>query len=711
MSQQPQCKHANENAKTKQLCSYTVDNESLQGKHITTDFGVKVSSTDDSLKAGERGPTLIEDFNFRIKMTHFDHERIPERVVHARGSAAHGYFQVYEPQGSVTKAKFLNDPARRTPVFVRFSTVLGSKGSADTVRDVRGFATRFYTEEGNFDIVGNNIPVFFIQDAMKFPDVVHAAKPEPNNEMPQAGTAHDNAWDFFSLQPETLHMTMWALSDRAIPRSYRMMQGFGVNTYTLINAKGERHFVKFHWIPKLGVHSLVWDEAQKIAGQNSDFHRKDLWEAIESGSFPEWELGLQYFDEKKAEEFDFDPLDATKLVPEELVPIKRVGRMVLNRNPDNFFAETEQVAFCVQNVVPGIGFSDDPLLQGRLFSYHDTQLIRLGGPNFNEIPINLPVCPYLNQNRDGHHRMRIDKGKINYFPNRLETFAVATEEEGAYVDYPEKIAGIKNRLRSPKFKEHFNQARLFYHSLTPVEQKHLIEAGGFELGKVEDFGVRQRMINLFNEVDHEMATAIADKIGIPPPPAVKPPPPTNPAKSPPLSQEFYSPKDTIASRKVAILIADGFDDESVKLIKTVLTEGGAMPVLVAPARGAVKGASGKEETAEQSFSTAKSTIFDAVYVPGGQSAEKLGKMGVAVHFVNEAMFHFKPVAASGVGVKLLSLQCASAGIKVSDNNKELSDQGIVTQHERGEHWGFQTQFVEAIKQHRFFTRDVSMIPA
>jgi catalase len=494
------------------------DRSRPEGTYLTTDQGVRVAHTDDSLKAGPRGPTLLEDFHLREKITRFDHERIPERVVHARGSGAHGYFQVYESLAEYTCAEFLCDPKRKTPVFVRFSTVAGSRGSADAVRDVRGFATKFYTTQGNFDLVGNNIPVFFIQDGMKFPDVVHAVKPEPHHEMPQAASAHDSFWDFVSLVPETAHMVMWTMSDRAIPRSYRMMEGFGVHTFRLVNAAGKTRLVKFHWKPLLGVHSLVWDEAQKINGKDPDFHRRDLWEAIEAGAYPEYELGLQIIEEADAARFDFDLLDPTKIVPEELVPVRRVGKLVLNRNPDNFFAETEQVAFCVANVVPGIDFTDDPLMQARLFSYLDTQLTRLGGPNHVEIPINRPIAPVHNHQQDGFHRDRINTSRANYFPNSLGGGCpMAALGKGGYVHVPARTEGAKTRARSESFLDHFSQAAMFLNSMSPPERQHLVDACRFELGKVVRKEIRERVVSqIFARIDPAFAADVARAIGVAP---------------------------------------------------------------------------------------------------------------------------------------------------------------------------------------------------
>ncbi|HEY0195904.1 MAG TPA: catalase, partial [Kofleriaceae bacterium] len=472
-----------------------------RGAFLTTDQGLPISNTDDSLKAGVRGPTLLEDFHLREKITRFDHERIPERVVHARGAGAHGYFQAYEPIPELTRAGFLNDPSIQTPVFVRFSTVVGSRGSADTARDVRGFAVKFYTTEGNFDLVGNNIPVFFVQDGIKFPDLIHAAKPEPAHEMPQAASAHDSFWDFVSLVPESAHMVMWVMSDRGIPRSYRMMEGFGVHTFRLIDAGGGSRLVKFHWKPVLGAHSLVWDEAQKLGGKDPDFHRRDLWNAIETGAFPEFELGVQIVEEGEELKYGFDLLDSTKLIPEELVPVRKVGKMVLNRNPQNYFAETEQIAFHLGNLVPGIEVTDDPLLQARLFSYLDTQLTRLGGPNFAEIPINRPIVPVTNHQQDGFHRDTINTGNANYHPNSIGSGCPFLAGDAGFVHRTEKLHGHTGRTRSESFRDHFSQATMFVASQSPIERMHLIEALQFELGKVGRKAIRSRMLGVLREVD------------------------------------------------------------------------------------------------------------------------------------------------------------------------------------------------------------------
>ncbi|EUA04402.1 catalase family protein [Mycobacterium kansasii 824] len=503
------------NPKQRQLDDCRLDGST---GYLTTQQGVRVDHTDDALTAGERGPTLLEDFHAREKITHFDHERIPERVVHARGAGAYGYFEPYDDWlAEYTAAKFLTTPGKQTPVFVRFSTVVGSRGSADTVRDVRGFATKFYTDQGNYDLVGNNFPVFFIQDGIKFPDLVHAVKPEPHNEIPQAQSAHDTLWDFVSLQPETLHTIMWLMSDRALPRSYRMMEGFGVHTFRLVNADGQGTFVKFHWKPRLGVHSLVWEECQKVAGKDPDFNRRDLWEAIEAGQYPEWEFGVQLVPESDEFNFGFDLLDATKIIPEEQVPVRPVGKMVLNRNPDNFFAETEQVAFHTANVVPGIDFTNDPLLQFRNFSYLDTQLIRLGGPNFAQLPVNRPVAEVHNNQRDGYGQHTIPRGRSSYYNNSLGGGCPALADDNVFRHYTQKVDGHKIRQRAESFQDHYSQARMFWKSMSAVEAKHIVAAYAFELGKVETPEIRSRVVDQLNRVDHDLATRVAGELGLPAP--------------------------------------------------------------------------------------------------------------------------------------------------------------------------------------------------
>ena len=696
----------NEQSKDQQLETFRRDT----GENLTTNQGVRVDDTDNSLTAGARGPTLMEDFHFREKMTHFDHERIPERVVHARGSGAHGYFQVYESMAEYTKAKFLQDPSVQTPVFVRFSTVVGFRGSADTVRDVRGFATKFYTEDGIYDLVGNNMPVFFIQDGIKFPDLVHSIKPEPHNQMPQASAAHDNFWDFTSLMPESMHMIMWVLSDRALPRSYRMMQGFGVHTFRFVNEQGKSRFVKFHWRPKLGMHSLVWDEVQKLAGKDPDYNRRDLWQAIEMGDYPEFELGVQIVEEEDEHKFDFDLLDPTKLIPEEEVPIKPIGKMVLNRNPDNFFAETEQVAFHPGHVVPGIDFTNDPLLQGRLFSYLDTQLIRLGGPNFTEIPINRPLAPAHNNQRDGYMRQTIDKGKVNYSPNSRGGGCPMANPENmrSYVHYAEKVEGHKIRQRSESFKDHFSQATLFWNSLSEVEKDHLVSAAHFELNKVEAKDIRQRMVDLFNHVDHELAKRVAKGIGVPAPSeeVVK----NHGRKSPALSME-NTVKDTVKSRRIAILAADGFDHSQLLAMQRALKAAGASAKIVSQFGGMIRSADGQEIEVDKPFVTTASIMYDAVYVPGGQqSIEALKQQGDAIHFLNEAFRHCKAIAATGEGVELLKAS-SIRGVDVSEEQLK-SDQGVVTVANTSDMQSVAQQFIQAIAQHRHWAREQKeMVPA
>ena len=534
------------------------------GQALTTNQGVAIGDNQNTLKAGLRGPALLEDFILREKITHFDHERIPERIVHARGSGAHGYFEAYEALTDITRAAPFAEAGKITPVFVRFSTVAGERGSVDTARDVRGFAVKFYTDEGNWDLVGNNIPVFFIQDAMKFPDVIHAVKPEPHHGMPQAASAHDTFWDFVSLMPESTHMLMWVMSDRAIPRSYRMMQGFGVHTFRLVNAAGESVLCKFHWNPKLGTHSLAWDEAVKIAGADADYHRRDLWEAIEAGDYPEWELGLQLFTDEQAASFSFDILDPTKIVPEEMVPVKTVGRMVLNRNPDNFFAETEQVAFCAAHVVPGIDFTNDPLLAGRIHSYVDTQISRLGGPNFHEIPINSPIAKLHNNQRDGMHRQAIHRGRVAYEPNSLGGGCPFQAGTSGFVSFPDAFPEPdKLRGKPEKFADHYTQAGLFYQSQTPAEQAHIAAAFRFELSKVTVPAIRQRMVASLLNASEDLAAAVAEGLRMdlpePMPRVLEKPPAPEVTVSPPLSLMARPGDGGIRSRKVAILVADGVE--------------------------------------------------------------------------------------------------------------------------------------------------------
>ncbi len=671
------------------------------GQFLTTDQGIRVEHTDDSLRAGTRGPTLLEDFHFREKMMRFDHERIPERVVHARGAAAHGYFQVYESQAKYTKAAFLQDPSQKTPVFVRFSTVAGSRGSADTARDVRGFAVKFYTQEGNFDLVGNNIPVFFIQDGIKFPDVVHAVKPEPHHEMPQAASAHDSFWDFVSLVPETAHMVMWIMSDRAIPRSYRMMEGFGVHTFRFVNDKGVSRFVKFHWKPLLGVHSLVWDESQKLGGKDPDYHRRDLWEAIEQGDFPEYELGVQIIEEADAAKLGVELLDATKLVPEELVPVQRIGKLTLNRNPTNFFAETEQVAYCTANIVPGIDFTDDPLMQARLFSYLDTQLSRLGGPNFTEIPINRPIAPVHNHQQDGFHRQTINTGRANYHPNSLSGGCpmMASTRQGGFAHFPEKVAGEKTRVRSQSFADHFSQAAMFFRSMSHPEQQHIIEALRFELGKVEIPEIRKRVIEeVLAKIDGTLAAQVALGVGVPAPKAVASPKSVIDA-SPALSIESM-PKTSIKTRRIAALVADGVDAAALQELQAEMKRQGAQVKVIAKHLGTVTAAGGQAIPVDKSANTTASIEYDAVFVPGGAvSVETLKRDGDARHFILEAYRHYKAIGASKEGVDLLKACGLDTGAP-----------GIVA--DPGGAGTVATAFVDAIKKHRHWDRkDTESIPA
>lgn len=702
------------NQKRVKLEPYTDD---AQGKKMTTNTGLYINDDQNSLRAGERGPSLLEDFILREKITHFDHERIPERVVHARGSGAHGVFKVYKPMGDVTRAQFLNDTEIETPVFVRFSTVAGSRGSTDLARDVRGFAVRFYTQEGNFDLVGNNMPVFFIQDAIKFPDLIHAVKPEPDNEIPQAASAHDTFWDFISLTPESAHMIMWLMSDRALPRSYRMMEGFGVHTFRFVNGEGKASFVKFHWKPLLGMHSVAWDEAQNISGKDPDFHRRDLWDAIESGNFPEWELGVQIVPEEDEFKYDFDLLDATKLIPEELVPVHRIGKMTLNRNPDNFFAETEQVAFHLGHIVPGIDFTNDPLLQGRLFSYTDTQLLRLGGPNFQQLPINKPVVPVYNNQRDGFSRHNIDSGKTSYSPNSLGNNypQQVSAADGGFTSYPERVEGYKIRTRSKSFFDHFSQARLFFNSQSDPEKNHLVQALCFELGKVKTIAVRERMLGILSLIDKGLAAQVAVVLGLhvprPPEQPINKNVPANAGSadyepvniegllkiSPALSMANTT-KETIQSRKVAILATDGVDEKALFAMKEALEDEGASVEVVATHLGFITSLNNEQIQVDDTTLTTASVLFDAVYVPGGSnSVASLEADADAVHFLNEAFKHCKPIAADTEAIQVIEATYFS--------KKVNADEGVLVGRPPA-------AFIEAIKQHRFWERErARKIPA
>jgi catalase len=684
-------------AKNDQLERFRVKPES---DALTTDQAVRVDDTDNALRAGERGPTLLEDFHNREKITHFDHERIPERVVHARGAGAYGFFEAYESLADYTCADFLQEAGRRTPVFVRFSTVQGPRGSADTVRDVRGFATKFYTREGNYDLVGNNMPIFFIQDAIKFPDFVHAVKMEPHNEMPTGASAHDTFWDFVSLQPESTHMLMWLMSDRAIPRSFRMMQGFGVHTFRFVNAQGRGTFVKFHWKPKLGVNSLVWDEAQITAGRDPDFNRRDLWEAIEAGEYPEWEFGVQLVDEKDEFSFDFDLLDATKIIPEEQVPVRPIGRLVLDRNPENFFAETEQVAFHTANVVPGIDFTNDPLLQGRNFSYLDTQLIRLGGPNFSQIPINRPVAEANTAHRDGYGQQLIQPGP-SYVPNSLggqnPSASKGTGRSGVYRHYQQPVAGEKVRVRSESFHDHYSQAALFWNSMSDWEQAHIVEAFSFELGKVGAVAVRERMVGNLAHVHGDLATAVAENLGLPLPQLASG---ISSATSPALSQENL-PGSGIRTRKVAVLAADGVDSGPVSAIRERLTAQGAIVEVLAAKGGSVGGTNGDRLDVDRTLPTMASVLYDALLLPGGkQAVHMLAADPAAVRFVEETYRHGKPLLVLAEATDLLpAAKLPSQAITASG-----PDIGVLVGEDASAIDDLADAFAAAIEKHRFLRR-------
>lgn len=671
------------------------------GQALTTNQGVPVGDNQNTLTAGLRGPSLLEDFILREKITHFDHERIPERVVHARGSAAHGYFEAYDALTRLTCAAPFAEKGKRTPVFVRFSTVAGERGSKDTARDARGFAVKFYTDAGNWDLVGNNIPVFFIQDAMKFPDLVHALKPEPHHGMPQAASAHDTFWDFMSLMPESTHMLMWVMSDRAIPRSYRMMQGFGVHTFRLVSDQGQSVFCKFHWTPMQGTHSLVWDEAVKISGAEPDFHRRDLWEAIESGDFPEWELGLQIFTEEQSDGFSFDVLDSTKLIPEELVPVTPVGRMVLNRNPDNFFAETEQVAFCTAHLIPGIDFSNDPLLAGRIHSYVDTQITRLGGPNFHEIPINSPLAQVHNNQRDGIHRQTVNRGRVAYEPNSLAGGCPFQAGNSGFVSFPEAIADDKVRGKPEKFAEHYVQATLFFDSQTEFEKNHIAAAFRFELSKVGVPSIRERMLASLVNVSHKLAADVARGLGMDVPDAMpraiaKPLPPEV-AVSPALSLMARPGKCGIRTRKIAVLVEDGIDQNALVTLYTALTGAGAIVHFVGPRVSLFTGASGELVEADKSMENSPGVLFDALVVPDGSEAiQALANNALTMAFIGDVFMHCKTILALGTGRELLQL----AGIgPVMDK-----DPGIILA-DSTDVAGIMPAFIKAIAAHRHTSRD------
>jgi catalase len=668
-----------------------------QDEVLTTQQGIPVADDQNTLRAGERGPSLLDDFHFREKIFHFDHERIPERVVHARGFGAHGFFEAYESLEDITRADPFKEAGRRTPAFVRFSTVAGNKGSTDLARDVRGFAVKLYTQEGNWDLVGNNIPVFFIQDAIKFPDVIHAVKQEPDRGFPQAQSAHDTFWDFASLMPETTHMLMWVMSDRAIPRSFRFMEGFAVHTFRFVNADGRSTFVKFHWKPKSGMQSVVWNEATKISGADPDFHRRDLWDAIESGSFPEWELGLQLFDDEFADQFPFDVLDATKLIPEEDVPVRRVGRLVLDRVVDNFFAETEQVAFCTQNIVPGVDFTNDPLLQGRNFSYLDTQLKRLGSPNFTHLPVNAPKCPWATLQQDGHMAMTNPHGRAAYEPNswsRPEDRGPREDPARGFTSFPSSESGEKRRLRAESFADHYSQARQFWDSQTDVEQTHIANAFTFELSKCETEDIRVRMVAGLRNVSDELASTIAGGLGMDLPDPIEPArrPVDGLAASPALSILRNGP-DSFAGRKVGALVTDGTDAALLDALRAALEDEGALLELVAPTVGGIRTSSGDRVPADRNVGGGSSVLFDAVaLIPGEEGAAALAGDPAARDFVADAHAHSKYIAHADTAEPLLAVGIVGE-----------RDDGLVPLRSPGD----ATTFVAACRNLRYWDRERS----
>jgi Catalase len=663
---------------------------------LTTSQGAPVADDQNTLRVGEKGPALIEDFHFREKIFHFDHERIPERVVHARGYGAHGFFETYDSLAAYTRADVFQRAGEKTPVFVRFSTVAGNKGSADLARDVRGFAVKMYTKEGNWDLVGNNIPVFFIQDAIKFPDIIHAAKQEPDRAFPQAQTAHDNFWDFISLTPESMHMVMWIMSDRTIPRSFRFMEGFGVHTFRFINAKDESTFVKFHWKPKLGLQSVAWNEAVKINGADPDFHRRDLWQAIQSGDFPEWELGVQLFDQKFAENFDFDILDPTKIIPEEILPVKPVGRLVLDRMPDNFFAETEQVAFMTQNVPPGIGFTNDPLLQGRNFSYLDTQLKRLGGPNFTHLPINAPKCPYAHFQQDGHMAMRNPIGRVNYEPNSFGEGPRESPTRG-YRHFPAEEGGMKVQVRPESFADHYSQARQFFISQTPPEQRHIVMALTFELSRVETVAIRERMVSHLLNIDETLAKEVAHRLGIQSMPEAAPaavPTRYDLEPSPALSIVKRGPK-SFAGRKLGILITDGVDAKLLKALVSAVRKEKGLVEYIAPKIGGVTASDGSWVDAQYMIDGGPSVLFDAVALLTSTDAmDDLLKEATARDFVADAFQHCKYIGYDETAFPLLE----KAGI-----GSDLDEGVLPLPGERG-----LAAFVEELGKLRVWGREPSV---
>ena len=660
--------------------------------HLTTNQGLVVSDDQNTLTVGPRGPQLLEDFVLREKITHFDHERIPERVVHARGYGAHGYFQCNEGNSDLTKAAFLNDPSVKTPVFARFSTVAGSKGSPDTARDVRGFAVKFYTSQGNYDLVGNNIPVFFIQDAMKFPDLIHSVKPAPDRDFPQAQSAHDTFWDFVGLIPESMHTLMWVMSDRGIPRSLRMMEGFGVHTFRMINEAGDAKFVKFHWRPKLGTFSLIWPEAQVISGGDPDYHRRDMWNSIEAGDFPEWEFSVQEFTEEEAADFDFDVLDPTKLVPEELVPLRPLGKMVLDRNVDNFFAETEQVAFCPSHLVPGIDFSNDPLLQGRLFSYLDTQLSRLGSPNFHQIPVNKPKCPIMNFQRDSHMQMEVPTGRVSNEPNSLDNGAPRECNKSGFTSYPAREEGDKTRTRPESFADHYSQARMYYNSMQDFEQRHIAAAIAFELGKCNEMHVRTRILGHLNLIHEDLGKQVATSLGMEgQADKIKPTVPVrdvDPSKA--LSQYSKAPQ-SLAGKKIALLTTDGVDAKFLSSLKAAARKEKATIAVIAPKAGPLKDSDGNAVIPDDFLAGAPSALFDAVIIaPTPDMADELASKAASVDWLRMAFSH----------LKVIGYTLTAKPIFDKANVAMNADRGIIDVSEAK----FES-FIERAKLHRIWERE------
>jgi catalase len=666
----------NKTASAHSKIAETHQTTNIPAQTLRTNQGIPIADNQNSMKAGSRGPILLEDFVLREKITHFDHERIPERIVHARGTGAHGYFQCYESCADITKAAFLQDPKIKTEIFARFSTVAGGAGSGDMPRDVRGFSVKFYTQEGNFDFVGNNIPVFFIQDPIKFPDLIHAVKMEADRGFPQAATAHDTFWDYISLTPESMNMVMWIMSDRTIPRSLRMMEGFGVHTYRMINAKGESKFIKFHWRPTIGSASVVWDEAVKINGADPDFHRRDMWDAIESGNFPEWELSLQVFDQKMADGLDFDVLDPTKIIPEEIIPLRPIGKMVLNRNVDNFFAETEQVAFCPANIVPGIGFSNDPLLLGRLFSYLDTQISRLGGPNFHQIPVNAPRCPFHNQQRDGMHQMQVPKGRANYEPNSIEPNPIRENPAMGFKPFSEETMGEKTTLRAETFADHYSQARQFFRSMSEPEQRHMISALGFELAKCSLIPVRTRMLGHLANIDADLHKQVEAALGMEgKADKIKPVITPRDLKTSDALSLIKKAQPTLKGRKIGVLIADGFDANLLNELRNAAKMEKAAIAIIAPKIAGAKDSSGKLTPADMSLSGAPSVLFDTVAIlTSEKEVQKLVNEACAVDWLRDAFGHLKVIAYASGTQPLVQ----KAGIKPDDGVVELADNKSIT---------------------------------